>query len=182
MLLKFKIIFILLFIAFSPLFSQQRYAENQVVTHHDTLYLKKDMQKITGIVYNNHGEIGEFRNGLREGMHREWFRSGNLKDEISYKDGLKDGEYRHWSDHGQLVEEGHYVKGKLNGLIKEWYKNGNIKLEVNYKNGEMNGLRTEWYKSGHKWSEQQMENGYVVWGKHFYNDESVITHGNFIKH
>ena len=41
-------------------------------------------------------------------------------------------------------------------------------------------LRTEWYKSGHKWSEQVMENGYVVSGKHFYNDGSEITHGNLI--
>ncbi len=60
------------------------------------------------------------------------------------------------------------------------YHNGNIKLEVNYKDGEMHGLRTEWYKSGHKWSEQVMEGGYVVSGKHFYNDGSEITHGNII--
>ena len=44
----------------------------------------------------------------------------------------------------------------------------------------MHGLRTEWYKSGHKWSEQVMEYGYVVSGKHFYNDGSEITHGNII--
>ena len=48
--------------------------------------------------------------------------------------------------------------------------------------GDMHGLRTEWYKSGHKWSEQIMENGFVVSGRHFYNDGSEITHGNFIKH
>ena len=51
---------------------------------------------------------------------------------------------------------------------------------ANYKDGEMHGLRTEWYKSGHKWSEQVMEGGYVVSGKHFYNDGSEITHGNII--
>jgi hypothetical protein len=27
-----------------------------------------------------------------------------------------------------------------------------------------------------------MENGYVVSGKHFYNDGSEITHGSLIKH
>ena len=70
----------------------------------------------------------------------------------------------------------------MDGFIKEWYHNGNIKLEVHYKNGKMHGLRTEWYKSGHKWSEQQMEDGYVISGKHFYNDGTEITHGNFFKH
>ena len=56
----------------------------------------------------------------------------------------------------------------------------NGKTIVNYKAGLMHGLRTEWYKSGHKWSAQVMENGYVVSGKHFYNDGSEITHGNLI--
>ena len=72
----------------------------------------------------------------------------------------------------------------MDGFIKEWYHNGNIKLEVHYKNGKMqfNCLRTEWYKSGHKWSEQQMEDIYVISGKHFYNDGTEITHGNFFKH
>ena len=33
----------------------------------------------------------------------------------------------------------------------------------------MHGLRTEWYKSGHKWSEQKMENGYVI-SENIFND------------
>jgi hypothetical protein len=162
--------------------SQQRYLEKEVTMDHDTMFLKKDMHKLSGIVYNEYGEIGFFKNGLREGIHKEWFRNGNLKDEISYSNGLKDGEFRYWDTSGQLLKEGHYFKNNLDGFIKEWYHNGNIKLEVHYKNGEMHGLRTEWYKSGHKWSEQIMENGYVVSGKHFYNDGTEITHGNFIKH
>ena len=103
------------------------------------------------------------------------------KDEINYKGGLKHCEFRYWDDKGQLLKEGHYVNDSLNGFIKEWYHNGNIKLEVHYKNGKMHGLRTEWYKSGHKWSEQQMEDGYVISGRHFYNDGTEITHGNFLK-
>ena len=182
--MNLKLLFSISFIAlsWSYLYSQERFAENEVSMHHDTMFFKKDMHKVSGIVYNEHGEVGAFKNGRREGVHKEWFRSGHLKDEISYKNGLMDGEFRYWSDHGQLVQEGHHVEGELDGLIKEWYKNGNIKLEVHYKKGEMHGLRTEWYKSGHKWSEQQMKDGYVEWGKHFYNDGTEMTHGNFIKH
>ena len=181
-----KLIIHLVFFVFTSstlvVFGQTRHAENDVTMHHDTMYLKKSMVKITGFVFSEHGEVGEFIEGVKEGLHKEWYRSGHLKDEINFVKGVKEGEYRYWSDHGQLTEEGHYLNGKLDGLIKEWYKNGNIKLEVNYKNGEMHGLRTEWYKSGHKWSEQQMENGYVIWGKHFYNDGTEMTHGNLIKH
>ena len=163
-------------------FAQDRFLESDVVMDHDTMFLKKEMHKISAVVYNKHGDIGYFENGLREGLHKEWFRNGNLKDEINFKSGLKHGEFRYWDDKGQLLKEGHYVNDSLDGFIKEWYHNGNIKLEVHYKNGKMHGLRTEWYKSGHKWSEQQMENGYVVSGRHFYNDGAEITHGNFLKH
>lgn len=160
--------------------AQDRYTEKEVTMDHGTMYIKKTMLKVTGVVYNEHGDVGEFKNGLREGLHKEWFRSGHLKDEINYYNGIKNGDFKYWDDRGQLVKEGHYVNGELDGFIKEWYHNGNIKLEVNYKAGLMHGLRTEWYKSGHKWSEQVMENGYVVSGKHFYNDGSEITHGNLI--
>ena len=161
---------------------QQRYSEKEVTLDHDTMFLKKNMHKISGLVYNEHGEIGSFINGFKNGHHKEWFRNGNLKDEINYKNGFKDGEFKYWDDRGQLLKSGHYKNNELDGFVKEWYHNGNIKLEVNYKEGKMNGLRTEWYKSGHKWSEQIMENGYVVSGKHFYNDGTEITHGNFLKH
>ena len=171
---------ILFLFGLGNLSAQNRYAEKEVTMDHNIMYLKKDMHKLSGVVYNEHGEIGEFVDGLRKGLHKEWFRSGNLKDEINYDEGLKNGEFRYWDDRGQLMKEGHYLNDKLDGLIKEWYHNGNIKLEVNYKDGEMHGLRTEWYKSGHKWSEQVMEGGYVVSGKHFYNDGSEITHGNII--
>jgi len=164
------------------IFSQSRFSEKEIVNDHDTTFLKKDMHKVTGLVYNEYGDVGEFVNGLRKGLHKEWYRSGNLKDEINYTNGVMEGEYRYWSDHGQLTEEGHHKNGEMDGLIREWYKNGALKLEVHYKNGEMHGLRTEWYKSGHKWSEQQMEDGFVVSGKHYYNDGSEMTHGSIIKH
>ena len=105
------IVFVLL-LTFNS-FGQQRYPEKEVTMDHDTMFLKKDMHKISGIVYNEHGELGVFKDGLREGVHKEWFRSGNLKDEISYSNGLKDGEFRYWDDKGQLLKEGHYIKNNL---------------------------------------------------------------------
>lgn len=177
-----RIILFLAFINFHSFYSQNRYEEDLVVMDHDTMFYKKDMQKLTGLVYNKHGDVGIFNQGLREGLHKEWFRNGNLKDEITFKNGKKNGEFRYWDDKGQLLKDGYYKNDSLDGFIREWYHNGNIKLEVHYISGKMHGLRTEWYKSGHKWSEQKMENGYVISGKHFYNDGTEITHGNFLKH
>ena len=106
-----------LFLTFNSL-SQQRYLEKEVTMDHDTMFLKKDMQKVSGVVYNEHGEIGIFKNGLRDGNHKEWFRNGNLKDEINYKNGLKDGEFKYWDDRGQLLKLGHYKNNELHGLFK----------------------------------------------------------------
>ena len=38
--------------------SQQRYLEKEVTMDHNTMFLKKDMHKLSGIVYNEYGEIG----------------------------------------------------------------------------------------------------------------------------
>mgnify|MGYP001287437539 CR=1 FL=1 len=73
---------ILFLFGLGNLTAQDRYAEKEVTMDHDIMYLKKDMHKLSGVVYNEHGEIGEFVDGLRKGLHKEWFRSGNLKDEI----------------------------------------------------------------------------------------------------
>jgi hypothetical protein len=43
------------------------------------MFLKIDMHKLSGVVYNEHGEIGVFKNGLRNGIHKEWFRTAILK-------------------------------------------------------------------------------------------------------
>ena len=69
--------------------AQDRYTEKEVTMDHGTMYIKKTMLKVTGVVYNEHGDVGEFKNGLREGLHKEWFRSGHLKDEINYYNGIK---------------------------------------------------------------------------------------------
>ena len=83
-----SLIFLLAFFHYHFSYAQNRYEEDWVVLDHDTMFLKKDMHKISGIVYNKHGDIGTFFQGLREGLHKEWFRNGNIKDEITFKNGI----------------------------------------------------------------------------------------------
>ena len=51
-------LFISIFISFFVLLvstnAQDRYLENQVTMDHDTMFLKKEMHKINGIVYNEY--------------------------------------------------------------------------------------------------------------------------------
>ena len=63
--MKIKLIILFLpFIVFHSFYSQNRYEENLVVMDHDTMFYKKDMQKLTGLVYNKHGDVGIFNQGL----------------------------------------------------------------------------------------------------------------------
>ena len=49
-------------------FAQDRFLESDVVMDHDTMFLKKEMHKITAIVYNKHGDIGYFKNDSFNGF------------------------------------------------------------------------------------------------------------------
>ena len=54
----------------------------------DTLYfLKNNMSLVNGIVYNEFGDVGLFTNGIKNGIHKEWYNDGQLKEEVNYKDG-----------------------------------------------------------------------------------------------
>ena len=142
-----SLIFLLAFFYHHFSYAQNRYEENWVVLDHDTMFLKKDMHKISGIVYNKHGDIGTFFQGLREGLHKEWFRNGNIKDEITFKNGMKNGEFRYWDDKGQLLKEGHYLNDSLDGFIKEWYiikMEKCMDLEPNGIKVDINGLNSRW--------------------------------------
>ena len=76
----FKTILFYVFIfSYVSFFSQSRISEKDIVMDHDTMFLKKDMHKITGLVCNEHGEVGKFVNGMREGLHKEWYRRINSR-------------------------------------------------------------------------------------------------------
>ena len=47
---------------FCSSFAQDKYLETDVVMDHNIMFLKKEMHKITAIVYNKHGDIGYFQN------------------------------------------------------------------------------------------------------------------------
>ena len=45
--------------------AQDRYTEKEVTMDHDTMYLKKTMLKVTGVVYNEHGDVGRIQKWIK---------------------------------------------------------------------------------------------------------------------
>ncbi|MCX6226198.1 MAG: hypothetical protein NTV01_15855 [Bacteroidia bacterium] len=77
---------------------------------------------------------GEFIEGLEEGP---WsYQTGDNTEKGSYKAGLKDGVWKEFYADGILKNEGSYVQGSPNGRHKLYYETGKIKEEQNYRMGQ----------------------------------------------
>ncbi|MDP8266034.1 MAG: hypothetical protein P9M07_03715 [Candidatus Aceula meridiana] len=63
------------------------------------------------------------------GPYEEYYSDGSLKFEGYFKNGLEDGIFKNYSLEGWLVSERTYEKGRSFGLQKEYYPNGKLNLE-----------------------------------------------------
>ena len=53
--------------------SEKRYHIDEITNPTDTLcYLKSDMSLLNGMVYNEFGDVGMFKNGKRDIFYKEW--------------------------------------------------------------------------------------------------------------
>ena len=107
---------------------------------------------------------GEYLNGLRNGVGKEYDKKGRVIFEGEYIDGKRwDGILKTFYDNGNILLDCEYIKGKMNGIgydinnnivnffnegkgnIKEYDELGELVYEGEYLNGERNGLGKEYY-------------------------------------
>ena len=88
------------------------------------------------------------------------YREGNwLFSEVPFKNGLRDGVQKDYYKNGKLRWSGFFKNGKLEGKTKSFYENGNIELEENHVNGLQDGIIKEYYENGKIKSERPMKMG-----------------------
>jgi len=96
----------------------------------------------------------EYKNGIREGMTRTYYKGGMIEQEIQYKGGVKNGDARWLYPDGKLFRVTPYENDTINGSQIQYYKNGKIKAKIQYKEGkrypgineyEMNGTKVVGY-------------------------------------
>ena len=56
------------------------------------------------------------------GVNKEYYKNGNLKEEVSYSNGKLNGMYREFYPDGSLKSECNYVDGLIVGKLKEFYQ------------------------------------------------------------
>lgn len=62
--------------------------------------------------------------------------NGDLTQESNYKEGVLDGVYKEYSRNGMLQKEINYKNGKLDGPFRYYDENGKVNLEYLYKAGK----------------------------------------------
>ncbi len=70
-----------------------------------------------------------------------------LTDEVEFRNGLQDGVARDWYANGQLRSEGRFRKGARHGPYAEWYETGAPKRQANYELGVLL-KETAWDQAG----------------------------------
>lgn len=113
------------------------------------------------------------KDSLKQGVWKEFWANGDLREEVIYKNGKKEGLEIKWFDEPDCVEQESYYKNGLldgpsvyyskkckkdffenfklgikDGLELSYYPSGNVKAEGNYKKGNLDGYYKVYDKKG----------------------------------
>ena len=72
---------------------------------------------------------------VRNGTSYLYYKNGNLKSEWNFKDGLRDGLQKNFFGDGTLSDETETVKGIQNGYMRIYDRKGKLLKEVYFKDG-----------------------------------------------
>ena len=92
--------------------------------------------------------LGEYKNGLKNGIWKKFYENGSLKEEREYRMGLKTGFYNGFYNDGSKNFIYQFKNGEYNGKNSLWAKGGQLIEEFNYKMGYEYGSQKVWYLNG----------------------------------
>jgi hypothetical protein len=79
---------------------------------------------------------------VRHGRFAMFHNNGTIATEGEYRDGLEEGVWRDYYENGQLAAEGVYCNGKEEGYWRFWARDGTEQPAVEYMGGEEVGSPT----------------------------------------
>jgi hypothetical protein len=99
--------------------------------------------------YYRNGQLREevpLRRGRRHGVVRTWHKNGVLASEEPFENGLLHGVCRQWNENGKLL--GKFSMQHGTGLQRVWHDNGRLQMEMSTVNGEFCGRNQLWLADG----------------------------------
>lgn len=99
--------------------------------------------------YYRNGQLREevpLRRGRRHGIVRTWHKNGVLASEEAFEDGLLHGVCRQWNENGNML--GKFTMKRGTGVQRVWHDNGRLQMEMSTVNGEFCGRNRLWLTDG----------------------------------
>ena len=89
-----------------------------------------------------------YRKGLLEGKQLYYYRNGNVKTILHYQNGVLHGEVLLYFPNGGLKRQLHFVEGKRQGIERIWNAHGLLVVEVEFDRDKACGTARRWYENG----------------------------------
>lgn len=77
-----------------------------------------------------------YKNGVREGMTRTFYKGGVVEQDIPYEGDQKNGLAKWYYADGKLFRVTPYVNDTISGTQIQYYKNGNVKAKMEFVDGK----------------------------------------------
>jgi len=117
--------------------------------------------------------------GYKQGKWKEYYETGELKAEGTYKNNEKTGLWKWYYINGKLEQTGNYEEAeKPNGEWKWYFENGKVFIEENFYKGKLDGFYKEYDSLGNIITEGQYIEG-LEDGKWKYNLGDLYQEGNY---
>lgn len=94
-------------------------------------------------------KLEHYKNGVLDGVRKQYFKGSKLFKEIYYKNGMLDGPSKMYNAQGVVVEESNFKANKKHGLQKYYYDDGVLLRTENWENGIKSGEFKMFYYQGH---------------------------------
>ncbi|MEE4115996.1 MAG: hypothetical protein V2I37_07500 [Marinilabiliaceae bacterium] len=112
----------------------------------------QDDPNYTGIKKFYNGELlikeTTYRNGVKEGLCKNYYDDGKLKRTIIYANDLKEDTAKWYYKEGSVYRATPYRNDKIHGIQTKYYKSGRIWAQIPYRHGlRLPGLK-EYYDNG----------------------------------
>lgn len=132
----------------------------------------------TGLRFKLNGMEEEVVNGLKHGLLKWNYESGQLYTEQYYKEGIICS-MKHYHKNGKLKSEVRYLDGKKEGLYKSYHESGKLSTESNYKKGKEDGVSLSYYENGQIADEFIYKNGEQVNPQRSYYENGQLCHEGY---
>jgi antitoxin component YwqK of YwqJK toxin-antitoxin module len=121
--------------------------------------------------FNEEGKtirIENLKNGVLEGVMKNYYPNGTLSHEHTYKGGLKNGAFTEYATNGALVKKGEYLNDAYHNLVTFYNQDGKKAYEGTYSNGVKKGTWRTYNES------EQVEKEFVFEG----DQQKSVRYGN----